>query len=81
MGEIEVLDLVLKQIGELRIPFREEELRQQVCVIAGNVQALRDAVSAAVEKAKRNCAGAESADDIPHAGCACTSAKEAAKDV
>lgn len=45
MNELQVLDLVIQQMGELRIPMRETELREQLIVIAGNVQALRDAVA------------------------------------
>lgn len=46
MNEMQVLDLVIQQMGELRIPMRETELRDQLVVIAGNIRALRDAVAA-----------------------------------
>jgi len=47
MNELQVLELVLQQMGELRIPMRETELREQLIMIAGNIRALRDAVAAA----------------------------------
>ena len=47
MNEMQVLDLVIQQMGELRIPLRETELREQLIMIARNIQALRDAMEAA----------------------------------
>lgn len=52
MSEIEVLDLVIFQIGDLRIPVREKELLDKLGVILGNIEALRDAVSKAAESAE-----------------------------
>ena len=56
MSEIEVLNLVLNQIGDLRVPIREEKLIQQIGIIAGNIQALLDAITASKEKAKKKAA-------------------------
>ena len=50
MNEKQVLELVLDQIGALRIPIREAELLQEILLIRGNILALRDAVAAAMEK-------------------------------
>ena len=50
MNEKEVLELVLDQIGALRIPLREEALRQDILVIRMNLEALRNAVAAEMEK-------------------------------
>ena len=49
MNEMQVLDLVIQQMGELRIPMRETELREQLIMIARNIQALRDAIASARE--------------------------------
>lgn len=49
MNEMQVLELMLQQMGELRIPLRETELRERLTVIAGNIQALRDAIASARE--------------------------------
>ena len=47
MSEIEVLEFVIQQIGELRVPMRETELRDGLEVILRNLTALKDAVEQA----------------------------------
>lgn len=59
---IDVLDLVMSQIGDLRIPMREEELRQQLCIIFETIHALRDSVAEAKEKAEMEADAAEKAE-------------------
>lgn len=59
MSEIEVLELVLRQMGDLRIPMRETELREQLVVIGQNIQALRDAMIQARDGAGTDGAGPE----------------------
>ena len=63
MSGIEVLDLVLEQIGELRIPLREEVLRQQIIAIRGNVAALREAMAENAEKTQETEGGVEDVRD------------------
>jgi len=53
MSEIEVLNIVIQQIGELRVPIREKELRDSLEIISGNLLALKEAV----EKARSESAG------------------------
>ena len=53
MNEIEVINLVLNQIGEIRVPMRDEELRGQLTVIRTNLEALRDAFVLNREKAQQ----------------------------
>lgn len=59
MSDIEVLELVLRQMGDLRIPMRETELREQLVVIGQNIQALRDAMVQARDAAGTDGARAE----------------------
>lgn len=47
MSEIEVLNIVIQQIGELRVPIREKELRDSLEIISGNLLALKEAVEKA----------------------------------
>ena len=47
MSEIEVLEVVINQIGELRVPMKETELRDGLEVILLNLTALKDAVEQA----------------------------------
>lgn len=47
MSELEVLEFVIQQIGELRVPMRETELRDGLEVILRNLTALKDAVEQA----------------------------------
>lgn len=47
MSEIEVLEFVIQQIGELRVPMRETELRDGLEVILRNLTALKEAVEQA----------------------------------
>lgn len=47
MSELEVLDIVIQQIGELRVPVKETELRDGLEVILRNLAVLRDAVDEA----------------------------------
>ena len=47
MSGIELLDLILMQIDELRIPTRERELLEHIWVIRGNVAALKEAMEQA----------------------------------
>ena len=47
MSEIEVLNIVIQQIGELRVPIREKELRDSLEIIYGNLLALKEAVEKA----------------------------------
>ena len=47
MSELEVLEFVIQQIGELRVPMRETELRDRLEVILRNLTALKDAVEQA----------------------------------
>lgn len=74
MSELEVLNLILDQIGNLRIPMREEELRSNIGVIARNVQALRDAVAKGIEEVRKEA-------EKDSAGHAESNAEEAANDV
>lgn len=53
MNEIEVIDLVLRQIGEIRVPKRDEELWNQLTVISTNLEALRDAFMLNREKTQQ----------------------------
>ena len=53
MSDLEVVRLILGQIGELRVPIREEELRGAILNIAQNVNALAEAM----EKRDREAAG------------------------
>lgn len=43
MSEIDVLDIVLGQIGDLRVPMREKELRDALDVIFQNLYMLKTA--------------------------------------
>lgn len=47
VSEIEVLDIVIQQIGELRVPVREKELLDGLEVVLRNLTALRNAVDGA----------------------------------
>lgn len=47
MSELEVLEFVIQQIGELRVPMRETELRDGLEVILRNLTALKEAVEQA----------------------------------
>ena len=47
MSELEVLEFVIQQIGELRVPVKEAELRDGLEVILRNLTALKDAVEQA----------------------------------
>lgn len=53
MSEIEVLEVILRQIGDLRVPMREKELRDSLDVICGNLLALKTAVEEAQEDKPR----------------------------
>lgn len=64
MSEIEVLELILRQIGELRVPMREETLRKDLGVIAGNVQALLDAMGARLEEKQAPEATEEAGENV-----------------
>lgn len=63
MNELQVLDLIIRQIGDLRIPMRETELFERLNVIVGNVQALRDAVAKSMPKKEEETAAAENQDE------------------
>lgn len=63
MNELQVLDLIIQQIGDLRIPMRETELFERLSVIAGNVQALRDAVEKSMPKKEDETAAAKDPDE------------------
>lgn len=54
MSELEVLEFVIQQIGELRVPMRETELRDGLEVILRNLTALKDAVEQA-QNAQESC--------------------------
>lgn len=58
MSELEVLEFVIQQIGELRVPMRETELRDGLEVILRNLTALKDAVEQA-QNAQENGEGEE----------------------
>lgn len=47
MSEIEVLEIVIQQIGELRVPVRETELRDGIDVVLRNLMALKEAIEKA----------------------------------
>lgn len=78
MNELEVYDLVLEQIGNLRIPVRETELLEQIKMIQHNVLELRKAVVMQMEEQSKTI---EPEPTAKVAGCACTSAEEAREDV
>ena len=44
MSELEVLEFVIQQIGELRVPVRETELLDGLEVILRNLMALKEAM-------------------------------------
>ena len=73
MNAIEVLDLIIKQIGDLRVPVREEALREQIMVILGNVIELRKAAAAQTDE--------QTEEQEQSAECACSSAEEVAESV
>jgi len=54
MSEIEVLNIVIQQIGELRVPIREKELRDSLEIISGNLLALKEAVEKAQCESEEN---------------------------
>lgn len=62
MSELEVLDIVIQQIGELRVPVKETELRDGLEVILRNLAVLRDAVDEA-QKAQTEAQG-EVTEDV-----------------
>lgn len=82
---VKVLDLVMSQIGDLRIPMREEELRQQLRIIYENIHVLRDSVAEAKEKAEQEADAAEKEEQeampSPTDGAAETIAEEVTEDV
>lgn len=58
MSELEVLEFVIQQIGELRVPVKETELRDGLEVILRNLTALKEAVEQA-QNAQENDEGEE----------------------
>lgn len=71
MRDIDVVKLILQQIGELRVPIREEELRAGIKNIARNLSALKEAM----EKRDAEAAPETPAPETPAAE------EEAAEDV
>lgn len=50
MSVVQVLELVLNQIGELRIPFKDRVLREQVEAIVENIQLVKCALESPKEE-------------------------------
>lgn len=65
MSEIEVLEIVIQQIGELRVPVRETELRNGLEVVLRNLTALKEAVEKAQgESVENSHEGTEVNEDV-----------------
>lgn len=75
MNELDVLELVLQQIGEISIPFKDDDTRHRLEVISRNLRTLLEVYK------KEQLKVAEPTSTAKVAGCACTSAEEAREDV
>lgn len=75
MNEIEVIDLVLKQIGSVRIPLMDEDTWGRLKTACTNLAALREALIENREKTEKKPAG-EPAEETPE-----ESPEEVAEDV
>lgn len=64
MKDIDVVKLILEQIGELRVPIREEELRAGIMNIARNLSALKEAMEKRDAEAQAPAAEEEAAEDV-----------------
>lgn len=65
MSEIEVLEIVIQQIGELRVPVRETELLDGLEVVLRNLTALKEAIeNAQGENGENSHEGTEVNEDV-----------------
>ena len=64
MKDIDVVKLILEQIGELRVPIREEELRAGIMNIAQNLSALKEAMERRDAEAAEAPEGEEAPGDV-----------------
>ena len=59
MSDIDLLDLIIMQVGDLRVPACDRELVKNIWAIRGNLEALKEAM----EQARK-----EDNNDVPSGG-------------